>query len=506
MGHFNQSSPLLSPISESKANRDTITSLYGQPSHLDYIAQCLRARYPPSKLHIHSVRRNKGYLTYDGIELGGERVAHEIEELIYTLSEEQGCRIKKLSIVGYSLGGLVSRYAIGLLYARGYFDDGENKITPMNFTTFASPHVGVRNPARRNHLWNVIGARTISTSGRQLFMIDDFRGTGKPLLNLMATRGSVFMLGLEKFKYRSLYANVVNDAAATFYTTCISKTNPFAQVTKRKESVNYVKGYEPVVIDHERYYIEDEDNENGGYPAFSKARKSPLEFAFASIINFIRQIPFYLFLMVCLPVGSIAYLVNAFFQTILSKKRIKLHQESKLSTIFSSYDVPLIVDSIRNATNEMMNEVYESIDASRPAEYLSDGSTEACREEEEADEEDQVLNESTPLLNSRSNGPHTRQAGTKTATPTTTTTSTTTSPTVVTNGIGGRETPRTLALTPAQFEIIDNLNALGFKKYPVYIHKHRHSHAAMIVRVPKPGFEEGKTVIRHWLDREFVVD
>lgn len=34
----------------------------------------------------------------------------------------EGQNIKKLSIVGYSLGGLIARYAIGLLYSKGWFD------------------------------------------------------------------------------------------------------------------------------------------------------------------------------------------------------------------------------------------------------------------------------------------------------------------------------------------------------------------------------------------------
>jgi hypothetical protein len=62
-----------------------------------------------------------------------------------------------------------------------------------------------------------------------------------------------------------------------------------------------------------------------------------------------------------------------------------------------------------------------------------------------------------------------------------------------------------LALTPEQFTIIDNLNDVGFTKYPVYIHNHRHTHAAIIVRSPKDGFYEGKIVMKHWLDQEFVI-
>jgi len=55
-----------------------------------------------------------GSLTYDGIEVGAERVAKEIEDMLEELRRD-GHKITKFSIVGYSLGGLVARYAIGLL-------------------------------------------------------------------------------------------------------------------------------------------------------------------------------------------------------------------------------------------------------------------------------------------------------------------------------------------------------------------------------------------------------
>lgn len=35
---------------------------------------------------------------------------------------ENGHDIKKISVIGYSLGGLIARFAIGLLYSRGVFE------------------------------------------------------------------------------------------------------------------------------------------------------------------------------------------------------------------------------------------------------------------------------------------------------------------------------------------------------------------------------------------------
>lgn len=66
-------------------------------------------------------KSNSGSFTYDGIELGGERVANEVEARLQEL-KTNGHNIEKFSITGYSLGGLVARYAIGLLYHKGVFE------------------------------------------------------------------------------------------------------------------------------------------------------------------------------------------------------------------------------------------------------------------------------------------------------------------------------------------------------------------------------------------------
>lgn len=82
--------------------------------------------FPQDKLHVLVAKRNAGSFTYDGVDTGGERVADEIEGKLEELAES-GHNITKISVVGYSLGGLISRYAIGLLFRRGVFD----KIQPI---------------------------------------------------------------------------------------------------------------------------------------------------------------------------------------------------------------------------------------------------------------------------------------------------------------------------------------------------------------------------------------
>lgn len=94
--------------------------LWGNPNHLEVMARSLRAKHPEENLHILVAKRNSGSFTYDGIELGGERVCQEIEEEIEKLAKA-GQEIKRLSLVGYSLGGLVARFCVGLLYSKGFF-------------------------------------------------------------------------------------------------------------------------------------------------------------------------------------------------------------------------------------------------------------------------------------------------------------------------------------------------------------------------------------------------
>jgi len=90
------------------------------------VANTLREKHPEENLHILVAKRNSGSFTYDGIELGGERVCQEVEEEIEKLAKA-GQDIKRLSFVGYSLGGLVARYAVGLLESKGFFE----KIKPV---------------------------------------------------------------------------------------------------------------------------------------------------------------------------------------------------------------------------------------------------------------------------------------------------------------------------------------------------------------------------------------
>ncbi|KAI4710118.1 hypothetical protein J4E89_005350 [Alternaria sp. Ai002NY15] len=422
-----------------------VHGLWGKPEHLKYVSTTLGERYPEDKLHILVAKRNAGSFTYDGIDTGGERVAEEVERKLDELAEA-GHDITKISVVGYSLGGLIARYAIGLLFHRGIFE----KIQPVNFTTFATPHLGVRTPLKgyHSHIWNVLGARTLSMSGRQLFGVDKFRDTDRSLLAVLADSESIFIRGLAQFKHRSLYANVVNDRTVTYYTAGISQTDPFVDPDDIK--INYIPDYEDVIVD-------------GQHPVSHKEPEEPPALSQRLVQGtwtILGRTGIVAALTVLVPIGVSAFLINSAFQSIRSQQRIRLHEEGRSGIDYARYRIPLMINAVRREAEGM----YENANHGQSQEYLS--------------ESYEHVGSGSPRKDKSRSDVDSIQEQKEAATP----------------------TFPTLALTQEQFGMIEALDNVGFTKHPVYIHNHRHSHAAIVVRMNKPSFNEGKVVIKHWLD------
>ncbi|KAJ5208852.1 hypothetical protein N7449_003231 [Penicillium cf. viridicatum] len=439
-----------------------VHGLWGNPSHLNYVASALRDRYGGDGLYILCPKANSGNYTYDGIELCGERIVHEVEETLESLAEK-GQKITKISMIGYSLGGLIARYAIGLLNTRGWLD----KLEPMNFTTFATPHVGVRAPLKGygGQIFNVLGPKTLSESGRQMWLIDSFRDTGRPLLGVLADPESIFITGLKKFKQRSVYANIVNDRSVLFYTSGLSKVNPFRDL--EDVNINYVQGYEDVIIDPDLHVL----------PPVKRGPETAAGRFWKKLKSVSLSIPLSLLIIVLVPLASVLFLINAGIQTCRSSKRIRMHEVGENGKRFGRYKVPVLIQDVQH----VMEQAFENATAIQEPAYLSNSDTEVS---------DVAPEKSTrsSLSKFAQNDADGESASARR--------SSTTEVSI--------HYPK-LALTHEQFGIIDSLNAVGIRKYPVHIQKHRHSHAAIIVRVEKDGFREGKIVMKHWLDNEFAL-
>ncbi|GAA6010273.1 hypothetical protein JCM10207_005699, partial [Rhodosporidiobolus poonsookiae] len=129
--------------------------LWGAPQHIAYVGEAAlkhaaRANAPRSrtaphednvKLVVLAAKSNSAdwTWTYDGVDVMADRVVEEIDDKIKEIARDGG-KVTRFSMVGYSLGGLVARYTLGLLDSRtpSFFDE----VTPVNFTTFASPWIG----------------------------------------------------------------------------------------------------------------------------------------------------------------------------------------------------------------------------------------------------------------------------------------------------------------------------------------------------------------------------
>lgn len=296
-------------------------------------------------------------------------------------------------------------------------------------------------------------------SGRQLFLIDKFRDTGRPLLAVLADPASIFIQGLSEFKHRSLYANVVNDRTVTYYTAGISRIDPFIDPTAVK--INYLEGYEDVIIDGDNPVSEKEQE---ALPAFTQRLTSITR-------GVLGRIPFAAFLVLFIPIGTSIFLVNSAIQSVRSRQRIRMHEEGKAGIDVGGYRIPLI-----NDMRKEVEDMFENMNSAQSQEYLPAGSEELASPSR------------SPTLTRLNSSPKSMLASSPEASDV--------------EEIKAERVPEfpTLALTADQFAMIEALDNIGIKKYPVYIHKHRHSHAAIIRRMDKSAFEEGRIVVKHWLD------
>jgi len=437
-----------------------IHGLWGNPSHLQYLATSLRKAYSEDEIHILVAKSNATNLTYDGIETGGERTTHEIESKIEEL-EKTGRKITKLSIIGYSLGGLVARYTIGVLYSNGWFD----RIQPVNFTTFATPHLGVRTPMLGPHsyLWNTLGSRTLSTSGTQLFLTDDFRNTGRPLLSIMADRNSIFVHGLSLFKNRSLYANIVNDRSVVYYSAAISRIDPFVDISQ--VNLHAVPDTSNVILDPTS-------------PVTPRNLPIPtlMQRINTTTTSTLKSIPFVLLLSVFLPIGTVVYLANSGIQSFRSAQRVRLHESGQAGIGVEKYrSKPPLIEEARSAVDR----TFRALSPGREAEEFlpKDQDPEALAHANGESPNHNLDAKSQAKVSEQEEGKEVKGSG----------------------QFKDTNSFPTLALTKEQFEMIDNLDNMGITKYCVHISKVRHTHAAIIVRSDRWGFDQGKIVVSHWV-------
>eukprot|EP00262_Sarcandra_glabra_P010402 TRINITY_DN25680_c0_g1_i1.p1 TRINITY_DN25680_c0_g1~~TRINITY_DN25680_c0_g1_i1.p1 ORF type:complete len:403 (+),score=57.96 TRINITY_DN25680_c0_g1_i1:143-1351(+) len=223
----------------------------------------------PDKVIVHCSECNSSRLTFDGVDLMGERLAEEILSVVRRMHG-----VRKISIVAHSLGGLVARYAIGKLYEPIPVKEGGRVagLEPMNFITFATPHLGSRGHKQLPFLCGLpflerqasqTAHLIVGRTGKHLFLTDNNDGRPPLLVRMVDDCYDLnFMSALRSFKRRVAYANANFDHMVGWRTSSIRRQH---ELPKYHLLVKYEK-YPHIV------YIERENAEN-----LDKGATSPIK-------------------------------------------------------------------------------------------------------------------------------------------------------------------------------------------------------------------------------------
>ncbi|KAF9076635.1 putative serine esterase-domain-containing protein, partial [Rhodocollybia butyracea] len=223
--------------------------MWGNPGHLAEMARIAREERP--QLYVFLPETNKEDSTYDGIDWGGERIAQEILQEISTL-HSQGKYVRQFSITGYSLGGLVARYVVGILSQRGLFSpDSPDYISPVNFNTIATPHLGViQYDSFVSTVMHKLGPKLLSRTGEQFFCLDKWGTSQRPLLDVMSDPNLVFYQALSQFKHLQVYANAIHDLTVPYVTAAIEVEDPFPEYETNGLEVSFLDEHYPILTSY----------------------------------------------------------------------------------------------------------------------------------------------------------------------------------------------------------------------------------------------------------------
>uniref|UniRef100_A0A803P713 DUF676 domain-containing protein n=1 Tax=Cannabis sativa TaxID=3483 RepID=A0A803P713_CANSA len=234
-----------------------VNGLIGSAQDWKFAATQLLKKYPDD-IVVHCSESNSSRLTFDGVDVMGERLAEEVKSMVKCHPSAQ-----KISFIAHSLGGLVARYAIAELYeqditiepSRVNGDCREAKfkgkiagLEPINFITSATPHLGTWGHKQVPvfcglYTMEKVAARTswfLGKSGKHLFLTDG-DNEKPPLLLQMAsdTEKLKFISALRSFRRRVAYANARFDHLVGWSTSSLRRRNELPQLKKLSRDSKY---------------------------------------------------------------------------------------------------------------------------------------------------------------------------------------------------------------------------------------------------------------------------
>lgn len=365
-------------------------------------------------------------------------------------------KVTQFSFLGYSLGGLIGRFAMGLLDMEKFFDpveQGGRGIEPVYFVTMATPHLGIRKPPQSNSakVFNYLSSRMLSRTGEQLQLIDDYVN-GKPILLAMSEPESIFIHALNRFKRRAIYCNVRNDRSVPFWTASFSDADPFIELESLQ--IQYSSGYSSVIESYEPHDLEMLAQLQDERAAAQK--EMPLSEKISNI-NWSRY-GLYALIPVLAPLWIIFASTTISYQGIDSRRRTKD-----------------MVDA-----NETLNRIRERASTTNLAQYRDDDHN----EENQSDQQQQ------PRLQRRHSTITVQRETGETST-------------IVEEGTSYSfphlKSIKPLPLLPVQVEMSKLLNQLEWKKVIIDIDG-MNAHASIVVREKRFANDGGVAAVQHLVD------
>lgn len=343
-----------------------IHGMWGNPTHLAELSRIYqevldeRHKEGEERVHVLVAETNKETSTYDGVDWGGERVVKEIEKKIESL-EEEGGKVTKFSVTGYSLGGLIARYVVGILHQKRFFDS----VQPMNFTTVATPHIGiVRYPNWRSKLFSLLGPRLLSRTGEQFYLTDKWSARGRPLLQVMADPDRVFFQALLKFEQVRFYANAVNDTTVPYMTAAAEAHDPFEEHAFSGIKIELDEKYSPII----KSYIPNFTpvNQRPSKPSvFTREGLKRLKVPLPPALNF--KFPFNIAMIVAIPIlfpvllSLVTYRLSADSRS--SRARIKLLEADESYAQRLAHVLHQMEKSMEDTMAEMIDDPGDTAEA-----------------------------------------------------------------------------------------------------------------------------------------------
>ncbi|KAI0091664.1 putative serine esterase-domain-containing protein [Irpex rosettiformis] len=468
-----------------------VHGMWGNPGHLaemDRIYNEIRGKEDsigPSGERLHTMlpQTNKEAGTYDGVDWCGERVAEEVLEEVKKL-EDEGKTVTRISVTGYSLGGLIVRYLIGVLHQRKFFE----KVTPVNFTTVATPHIGLLHyPTFRSKVFSTLGTRLLSRTGEQFYAKDKWSATGRPLLEVMADPNRVFFQALALFHRIRFYANAVNDMTVPYMTAAVESEDIFVDHEADGLDIEYDENYSPIVRSWS--FLDTPLQPTPGPRKFSlewfRNYKPPLP-PFLQ-----KKFPFNILILATIPILFPTFLT-------LVVVRLSLDSCSSRSRIRTLEKDETYRERLAHVIGELEKRVEDAV-----ADYIEDPGdalTTATSTSPTNAQSAETLAASPDTTESDDDHPQSKHKCSLTSKSKSKSKS---KPTSSSSPKKSKSKSKHPTLTPLQTRIITSLNTLpNLKKHLAFINPIMNSHAVIISRdvTRFPHHEQGRGVLRHMAD------